>query len=671
MGCEQRKPEKYQNQFYNNINPYQYQRKVHYIKKSNINNSINGSKNEYNNERANNKIYTNNNFSKTNNSNQNLKNNPSAVNIMTKSFKSQNDDEINTNQYYGNKSQEDINKSNQKSDTKRNISLDKNSFPLKNENNFNPNISIKKSITSISNPYRTNDIFNFDKSKLENFQNTFKPEIADNNISNSEITYSPRYPSPPNLEEDNFYESEITNSTYSTKYLSPNISNVIDYQNQYNYYYPYIKTQPKTQIIYLPLYQSKSLNSVKRNLFSTENEKIPQDNIAINEDNNYINININNSGSANINDKKYYKNIDSNADSDDNKDDINDENKNDINDDNNELKNINNNNKKDNKSINKVSNNESKNKNEIVKSININYLMSNNSSINLEGSKTRLNNLNNNSESNNSKEFNKDKSLNKEVIYKCNKIDFNDFEDFNPDLWKLFYPEDEKFFNFDKGDVLNSQISSKNKSGEKEIYIGDINQNEERHGFGKLLTKNVKKIGTWRNGHFTGWGREIRENGDIYEGKFIDNQLTGKGIYKNKKILYIGDFYKFIKHGKGDLFTKQFHYNGTFYNNKLSGKGKLEIYDQGILEGNFTDNEINGEGIYMWKDGNFYEGEIKNGMLDGKGKLTTKDGIIYEGTFSDCLNKGLGKIIYPNGFKYKGKLSQRRINIFKNCKNED
>ena len=303
---------------------------------------------------------------------------------------------------------------------------------------------------------------------------------------------------------------------------------------------------------------------------------------------------------------------------------------------------------------------------------NINYLMPNESSLNLKKEKTKLNNsiinLNNNSESNISKEFKKDKSLSKEVIDKCQKIDFNEFDDFDPDLWKLFYPKDDEFFNFDKGDVLNSQISTQNKSGEKEKYIGDINQKVEKHGFGKLFSKNMKRIGTWRNDQFTGWGREIRENGEIYEGKFIDNELTGKGIYKNKKILYIGDFYKFIKHGKGELFTKQFHYRGYFNNNKLNGKGKLEIYDQGIFEGNFRDNEIDGEGIYMWKDGNFYEGEIKDGMLDGKGKLTTKEGIIYEGTFHDSLNKGLGTIIYPNGSKYKGKLNKRNINVCNNAK---
>ena len=73
MGIEQREPVKYQNQFYNNNNPYQFEKKVHYLKKSNINNYINGLKNENNKEKSNNKLYNNNNFSKNNNLNTNLK----------------------------------------------------------------------------------------------------------------------------------------------------------------------------------------------------------------------------------------------------------------------------------------------------------------------------------------------------------------------------------------------------------------------------------------------------------------------------------------------------------------------------------------------------------------------------------------------------------------------
>ena len=153
-------------------------------------------------------------------------------------------------------------------------------------------------------------------------------------------------------------------------------------------------------------------------------------------------------------------------------------------------------------------------------------------------------------------------------------------------MWKKFYPNDEKFFNYNKGNVIKSQTKFQNDLNETETYIGELNQNGEKNGFGKLFSNNLKRIGTWRNNQFTGWGREIREDGEIYEGKFVYGELTGKGTYKNPKkhIFYIGDFYKFIKHGKGDLYTKKFHYKGTFYNNKINGKGRIDIYNQGVYE---------------------------------------------------------------------------------------
>ena len=77
----------------------------------------------------------------------------------------------------------------------------------------------------------------------------------------------------------------------------------------------------------------------------------------------------------------------------------------------------------------------------------------------------------------------------------------------------------------------------------------------------------------WKNNRFNGWGREIRENGEIYEGKFINDSLTGKGKYKKGNILYIGDFVDYDQHGKGELFTDEYHYAGDF---KFM-KGNLKI----------------------------------------------------------------------------------------------
>lgn len=217
--------------------------------------------------------------------------------------------QFNVNKSQSMKSSENLNKICQNNDSKRirNRSIENNSsnliFPLKRENNFSSssvvpsekkisNLSIRKTNTNNNNNfYRSNDIFNFEKANLD-----------DNNIRDSEVIYSPRYPPPQNLEENNFYESEITNSTNSTKYqFSPNIVNYLDYQNPYNYYFPFAKTHEKTQMLNLHLYKSKPLNSVRRNIFSNENDWVPKNNFLINENNKYINNNVNNNYNKNDN----------------------------------------------------------------------------------------------------------------------------------------------------------------------------------------------------------------------------------------------------------------------------------------------------------------------------------------------------------------------------------
>lgn len=286
----------------------------------------------------------------------------------------------------------------------------------------------------------------------------------------------------------------------------------------------------------------------------------------------------------------------------------------------------------------------------LTKSLQLNYNDNNDNNIITQ----RNNSPNNLGSSNNSL----NSSLNPDVLKYFNNLELNEFEDFNPELWRKFYPNDESFFNFDKGDVINSQTKSQNKFGDTETYIGEVNQKGEKHGFGRLYSNRYKRIGTWRNNKFMGWGREVRPSGELYEGKFIKDELIGKGIYKNKKILYVGDFYKYIKHGKGDLFSKKCHYKGYFNNNKFYGNGRLDLYQQGVYEGKFRDNQMNGKGIFMWKDGNIYQGEMKDGMISGEGKLIKKNGFIYEGIFVDGPNHGYGTITSPNGKKYEGRFSK-------------
>ena len=230
-------------------------------------------------------------------------------------------------------------------------------------------------------------------------------------------------------------------------------------------------------------------------------------------------------------------------------------------------------------------------------------------------------------------------------------------EEYSPNNWQLYYPSDDKFFLFSKGDVYQNQIRIKNEDdiNNIEIYEGEMNDKNMKHGYGILTNSHYILKGTWRNDEFTGWGIKCKRNGDNLEGKFIKGELNGKGIFKNGNDIYIGDFINNERYGVGDLTTDKFHYKGEFKNNKLEGKGEIEFFEDGICyKGTFSDNKINGKGIYKWKNGDIYEGEMKNGKMNGFGKYTYSDGKIYEGEYVNDIKKGKGKLSYPDRKSYEG-----------------
>ena len=234
----------------------------------------------------------------------------------------------------------------------------------------------------------------------------------------------------------------------------------------------------------------------------------------------------------------------------------------------------------------------------------------------------------------------------------------NNDPNFSIDNYKNYYSEDDPFFSFDKGKVFENQTRLKNidDPNQLEIYEGETNSKNLKHGYGVLTTPHFVMKGTWRNDEFTGWGQKLYRNGDNYEGKYINGELNGKGTYKNKEgSIYVGDFVNDIRCGKGDLTTENYHYIGEFRNNKFNGKGKIEfLNDESMYEGQFEDNEIEGKGIYKWKNGDMYEGQMKKGKLHGYGKYSYKDGRTYEGEYTDGKKNGRGKFVYSPDKFYEG-----------------
>ena len=230
-------------------------------------------------------------------------------------------------------------------------------------------------------------------------------------------------------------------------------------------------------------------------------------------------------------------------------------------------------------------------------------------------------------------------------------------DDFNFESYKKFYQSDDPFFLFDKGEVSDGQIiSSPDEVENLEIYEGEINEQNKKHGQGILTTPEFVRKGTWRNGEFTGWGRESRRNKEVLEGKFVNGTLNGKGIFRNSKNnLYMGDFVNSKREGMGELYTNRIHYIGEFKEDKLDGKGIIEFLKEGHkYEGDFKNNEINGRGIFQWKNGDIYEGDMTDGKMNGHGIYRYANGQIYDGEYINGIREGKGRIIINNTVVYDG-----------------
>ena len=71
-------------------------------------------------------------------------------------------------------------------------------------------------------------------------------------------------------------------------------------------------------------------------------------------------------------------------------------------------------------------------------------------------------------------------------------------------------------------------------------------------------------------------------------------------------------------------------YEGEFKDNIISGKGIFSIKNGDTYEGNFINGLINGKGIMINKNGDKYIGEFKNGKKDGEGNIYNKNGKLIQ-----------------------------------------
>ena len=248
----------------------------------------------------------------------------------------------------------------------------------------------------------------------------------------------------------------------------------------------------------------------------------------------------------------------------------------------------------------------------------------------------------------------------KQLLEYCNKNGKpRPYDDFNQNGWEKFYPKNDPYFTINNIGINHNKIKiyNENNINNIKIYEGDLDKFGYRHGIGKYTTSYYVLIGMWKDDKFSGWGRESRCNGDVFEGRYENGLINGKGIFLNsKKCKYIGDFKNMRRWGKGKLATNKIIFEGDFYNNQIHGKGRIKFLKSGLeYLGSFRNNQINGYGIFKWKNGNKYEGEVNNGKMHGLGKYTYNNGKIFQGLFFN--GRKINNQIDINIFKNEEKLS--------------
>lgn len=185
---------------------------------------------------------------------------------------------------------------------------------------------------------------------------------------------------------------------------------------------------------------------------------------------------------------------------------------------------------------------------------------------------------------------------------------------------ELNIPENNILIIGDLGDKDPSNIIQILKKGE--VYIGQINEKNFKHGIGACIKSNVSYKGVWTENNFHNFGVLLKENeGYLYIGEFYEGEREGVGkeIDEVKKTLYLGGFSENEKHGFGMIEEEFGIYYGFWKNGLKHGEGLFMFNDASYYLGFWRKGKRSGKGIYVKSsNGKVFKAEWKNGKIDGR-----------------------------------------------------
>jgi len=193
-----------------------------------------------------------------------------------------------------------------------------------------------------------------------------------------------------------------------------------------------------------------------------------------------------------------------------------------------------------------------------------------------------------------------------------------------------------------------------------------------KYGNGTMKYKNGDVYnGRWMDDTQNGKGTMKYANGDVYNGRWMNDRKYGKGImrYANGDI-YEGEWLVdkengmgITRYANGDVYTgklksvRSMKKNGNLRSIREGVNGYLRYEDGTSRDQNGKIMKVKlkpGNGTMFYANGDVYTGEWINNVRHGYGTMSYSNGDIYVGKWEKNVRHGYGTMSYKNGVIYEG-----------------
>ena len=191
----------------------------------------------------------------------------------------------------------------------------------------------------------------------------------------------------------------------------------------------------------------------------------------------------------------------------------------------------------------------------------------------------------------------------------------------------------------------------------------------EETGYATYEYDNGSYEGNLKNGRRHGYGPSRWDNGDVYDGEWVEDKKEGLAVYTAKWGKYEGLYKNDARHGWGKETSKEGAVYEGFWDGSSTCTDVIKTLDGVVTKGKIVDGKFvpnaagRAENISTVKYGNGeYEGDMVGSKRHGYGMYRWDSGAWYEGNWVDDLRKGFGKFFWTDGSKSEGHWDNDQMN---------